>query len=72
MERGAGALKKQPWQQAAAYHAGDTFNRVFVERGEKVYFRYRNVDNVPRSTLRLTLLAADAVLTMLGTAAIVP
>jgi len=48
------------------------FERVFVERGGTVYFGYRNVSNIVRSTVRLNLPAANALLGALGIAAIAP
>ena len=49
-----------------------SFERVFVERGGTVYFGYRNAANITRSTVRLNLPAANAVLGTLGIAAITP
>ena len=49
-----------------------SFERVFVERGGVVYFGYRNAANIARSTVRLNLPAANAVLGTLGIAAIAP
>ena len=49
-----------------------SFERVFVERGGTVFFGYRNASNITRSTVRLNLPAANAVLGTLGIAAIAP
>ena len=43
-----------------------------TERGGTVYFGYRNAANITRSTVRLNLPAANAVLGTLGIAAITP
>ncbi len=49
-----------------------SFSRVFVERDGIVYFGYRNALNVSRNTIRLNLPAANALLSTLGIASIVP
>jgi trimeric autotransporter adhesin len=49
-----------------------SFERIFVERGGVVYVGYRNAANITRSTVRLNLPAANAVLGTLGIAAITP
>lgn len=47
------------------------YERIFVERGAKVYFGYRSKNGVSNST-RLNLLAANAMLTQLGIPPITP
>jgi trimeric autotransporter adhesin len=48
------------------------FTRIFVERAGTVYLGYRSNSNVTRSTLRLNLPAANAVLNAVGIAPITP
>jgi hypothetical protein len=48
------------------------FDRVFVERGGKVYFGYKTVVGENRCTLRLNLAAANALFAQLGVPPITP
>ena len=48
------------------------FARVFVQRGGVVYFGYRSVSNITRSTIRLNLPATNALFGSLGIASITP
>ncbi len=48
------------------------FDRVFVEHGGAVYYGYRTVSNITRSTIRLNQPAANALFSTLGIAAIAP
>ena len=47
-------------------------NRVYVERGGKVYAGYQNPVGVSSASVRLNLPAANAVLTQLGIPALTP
>ena len=57
--------------QPAAF-ARTNFERVFVERGGKVYFGYRNPVGIASAQVRLNLAATNAMLRALGIAPIAP
>ena len=49
-----------------------TFSRLFVERGGKVYFGFKNPMGATTNNVRLNLVAAQAMLTQLGLPRILP